>query len=234
MTLLLLKRSFFLFKTSTRWYRLIEGPCLYISVVILAKARIRRGFQTRAFFSAKARSFAYAQEEVIVMLESEQYKQTESVVLAGPEVCILPQQKLQEYAEQMSANLKQNPNSMIQYSPEQLLLAMLNGLAVVAYDLETSTLDGFAQLWEYDSVSFELGSWFSNKKGTGKKVLNAGIELNQKLHPDKKTIAIVAMHNRVPQMCIENLGGKQIGIKTSDKVFNHNTLQPTQMKIYDL
>jgi hypothetical protein len=190
--------------------------------------------QARAFFSAKARSFAYAQKEVIVMLESEQYKQNESVVLAGPEVCILPLQKLKEYAEQMSATLKQHPNSMIQYSPEQLLSAMLNGLAVVAYDLETECLDGFAQLWQYNSDSYELGSWYSNKKGTGKKVFNAGIELNQKLHPDKKTIAIVAMHNRIPQMCIENVGGHQIGVKTSDKIFNKNTLQPTQMKVYEL
>jgi len=159
---------------------------------------------------------------------------TSNVVLAGSEVCLLPATLLRTYAEQISQKLATHPSTMIQYSPEFLINAMLSYKSVVAFNGETDQLVGFGQLWKYEEKVLEFGSWLALVKGVGKDIIVAGSKLSQKIEPNNNVIAIVEHSNKIPQICIERLGGKYLRTKTSPRVYNRNSLQPAIMKIYDI
>lgn len=157
-----------------------------------------------------------------------------SLILAGADVCLLSETLLRSYTDKISQKLAKHKNTMIQYLSEQLYKAMMENRAIVAIDITTNDLIGFGQLWDYEKGKKEFGSWISYVPGIGKPVLMAGSSLGYETDPNAQIIAIVEQSNLAPQTSIRNIGGVQIGHKTSDRVFNQNSLQPAQMEIFDI
>lgn len=157
-----------------------------------------------------------------------------SLILSGVDVCLLPVMQLRSYAEKISGKLAKHPNTMLQYSPEQLLKAMMEDRTVVAMDISTNQLFGFAQLWKYSPGVWEFGSWLSFVPGIGRPILLAGSLIGYQIDSQAQIIAIVEKSNEPAKKSITRMGWKWIDEKDSEKLVNPGSLQPAKMDIYDV
>src|SRR5258708_2482351 len=112
---------------------------------------------------------------------------------------------------------------MIQYSQVVILKAIYEGRAVICLSNSKKQLYAFGQLWYYGKDSsdvdvYEFGSWLSFKKGFGKKVLEAGINLADETYPNSKLIAILESNNKKAQAIIQEAGGVLYGYKDSEYI----------------
>lgn len=168
---------------------------------------------------------------------------TQPLVAVGEAVGLHPSLRLASYADQISEKLAANPNTMLQYSPIQILHSMMEGRAVVVTDLETNKLLAFAQIWKYGETGagkniYEFGSWLSfkeknEKNGEGQLALNAGMILGRLIDPEAQIIAIVESKNVKAQKIITGVGGIEIEGKFSP-VLRTVEGEPAWMKRYDI
>ena len=162
----------------------------------------------------------------------------EPLVMIGEAVGLHPSQRLFSYADRISDELSRRPNTMLQYSPANILDAMMEGRAVVSTDLENNELLGFAQLWKYGVTPdkkdiYEFGSWLSFAKGSGRRVLTAGTLLGSQIDPLAQVIAIVEHSNVRAQTTIKSAGGIFISSAISEKLITREG-KPAPIKIYDV
>lgn len=127
---------------------------------------------------------------------------------------------------------------MLQYSPTDILKAMMEGRAVVATDSNSNELLGFAQLWKYGVTPerkdiYEFGSWLSFAKRTGRWVLTAGTLLGSQIDSSAQVIAIVEHSNARAQETITRVGGIFLNSAISDKLVTKEGL-PAPIKIFDI
>lgn len=202
----------------------------------------------------------------IFMKEQEDYYQSDFVqsreslvgasVFRGKGVLWLPQQQQMSFAEQVSSRLAEKPNTMLQWTPEQLFLAMQEGrTALLTSSTDTGQLLGFAQVWEYQYDLFryihapegnfrpgtkrkvlEVGSWLSmapRGSGMGFRVFGEAIHAGQHYDPEALQIAIIEQGNDRAQKVMEDLGGVKIGQKPSP-VLQDLAGHPARMYIYDV
>ena len=156
----------------------------------------------------------------------------------GEDVKQLSDNKLLEYATQVSRKLEEHPFTMVQFSPEELVGVMKAGRTILCLDKEGNLLS-FGQIWHYgqnpDGGEIkEFGSWVSLKQGGfGLLVLKGAIDLHFHLYPASKFVAIVEIENKRAQSIIEQLLGVQ-SEPTYSKFLKTKTGKPTLMKMYDI
>lgn len=168
-------------------------------------------------------------------------------VFAGKNLLSFPRDQLLAFAKQVSGKLETKPNTMMQYSAEELLMSIQEGRAVCLLG-ENGGLLAFAQVWPYifeeteefydgenlqEKKVFEAGSWLSFGRGQGPKVFEAAVALGIELDPDAFIVAITESGNEKAAGILQSIGGKPIGQKRSLRVLDkdHN---PALMKIYGM
>ena len=157
-----------------------------------------------------------------------------SLILRGDDVCLLPSTLLRSYCEKISNKLK-SPNT-ISEPPDKLYEAMLDGRTVVATDILTNEIYGFAQVKPTIDSQKKLivNSWTSFAPLTGNPVLWSVAALAHDLDPEAQVIAKVREGNTKAQKTITEAGGVLIGHETSEQHYNPNSLQPIHKSIFDI
>lgn len=160
------------------------------------------------------------------------------LIMMGEAVGLHGGLRLNDYAQRVSHELSQRPNTMLQYTPENIYRAMLEGRTVVATDLYNDQLLAFAQLWKYGVNSngkdiYEFGSWLSFSRGGGRQVLTAGSMLGHQIDSSAQVIAIVEHSNARAQQTITQVGGIFLHSAISEKLVT-KAGTPAPIKIYDV
>jgi hypothetical protein len=181
----------------------------------------------RAFLCSKSRK-----ENMIEVKEKQQYDLSNSLILSGVDVCNLPATLLTAYCNKIHAKLK-GPNT-VPCDAEQLYEAMLKGRTVLAVDVMTRKLLGFAQLKEESEDKLQFASWCAFVSGIGKPILMAGALLGYEIDPNAEVVAKVREGNCYAEKAIREMGGKLTGQETSEHHFNPNSLQPIQKNIFNI
>lgn len=159
-------------------------------------------------------------------------------IIMGEDVKQLPQDRLLEYADQVSQGLTAHPYTMVQFNPMQIMEAMNAARTILCLDKEGNLL-AFGQIWHYGQSAKgqqikEFGSWMSFKKGGfGVLVLKQVRELHADLYPGSQLVAIVELENKKAQELIEEL----LRVKsqpTYSKFLKTKNGQPALMKMYDI
>lgn len=160
------------------------------------------------------------------------------LIMMGEAVGLHSSLRLNDYAQRVSYELSLRPNTMLQYTPENIFRAMMEGRTVVATDLHNDKLLAFAQLWKYGVNSngkdiYEFGSWLSFSRGGGRQVLTAGSILGHQIDSTAQIIAIVEHSNDRAQQTITQVGGIFLNSAISDKLVTKEGV-PAPIKIYDV
>lgn len=159
-------------------------------------------------------------------------------IITGKNVEQLPQDQLLEYSFKVSKRLAAYPDTMVQFTPNQIVEAMNAGRTILCLD-KTGDLLAFGQIWHYGQSQTgqeikEFGSWLSFKKGGfGVLVLKSARELNLELYPLSQLVAIVELDNKKTQEIIEDL----LRVKsepTYSKFLKTKNGKPALMKMYDI
>ncbi len=202
------------------------------------------------------------------MKEQQSYYQHEMVlpdmpssgvrIFTGRDALWLPENYHEAFAEQVSAKLAEKPNTMLQWSPQQLVTTIQEGrAALITESARPDRLLAFAQAWEYQYDLFryihapegnfrpgtkrkvvELGSWLNLappelRKGLGFTIFREVIKAGTAYDPDALQIAIIEQGNVRAQRVMEDLGGIKIGHKPSP-VLKDPAGYPATMYIYDV
>lgn len=168
------------------------------------------------------------------MKESQQCDLSNSLILNGVDVCLLPETLLRSYSDKISAKLAKHANTMNQYNSEDLYQAMLKNKTVLAMDMVTNQLFGFAQVKQAQKGEWEFATWVAFAPGIGKPILLSGSSLIHDFEPEAQAIAKVREGNMSPQQAIKEMGGVLIRSETSTTHYNQDSLQPLQKKIFDI
>ncbi len=162
-----------------------------------------------------------------------------SAVIMGQEIKILPEVPRNQIAFLISNELTKHPNTMFQYSPEDIMKSMQEGRAIICLDKQTSKLLAFGQIWHYGQnlegqYVYEFGSWLSFAKGGfGSEVLNNATKLHHQKFPSSQLVAIVEYYNLIAQRIIEQSGGTLLSYKYSEYLKTQDGM-PAFMRIYDI
>lgn len=158
-------------------------------------------------------------------------------IVMGEDVKQLPQNKLLEYAYQVSKGLAAHPYTMVQFNPNQIVEAMNEGRTILCLD-QRGNLLACGQIWHWGQSRTgqeikEFGSWMSFKRGFGVLILKSARSLHLGLYPDSKLIAIVELENKKAQKIIEELLRAK-SEPTYSKFLKTKEGNPALMKMYDI
>lgn len=139
--------------------------------------------------------------------------------------------------QKISASLTEHPNTMLQFTPDQILDSINKGSAVIALG-EGLEIVGFAQLWQYGfnengQQILEFGSWLSFRNGCGEKLLKEAVYLGTKINPTAQIVAIVEEENLKALEILKKVGAEEIGYKFSP-VIRTVEGEAAFMKIFDV
>lgn len=160
-----------------------------------------------------------------------------SFLVSGSDASLVPEKIKWASAKKVSQALSDYPNTMLQFTPDQLVDSIDEGRVVMAFG-KGMKMVGFAQFWQYGfnedgQQIFEFGSWLSFGKGCGEKVLKGAIRLGKKINPKSQLIAIVKKENAKAQSILIKVGAKEIGSKFSPAVRTVEG-EAAFMKIFDI
>ena len=166
--------------------------------------------------------------------EKQKFDLSNSLILSGVDVCNLPATLLWSYCEKISKKLE-GPNT-ISEQPDKLYQAMLEGRSIVAMDILTDEIYGFAQVKPAsdESKKWIFNSWTSFAPGVGKPILWGAALLVYYIDPEAQVIAKVREGNTKAQKAITETGGILISHETSEQRFNRYSMKPIQKKVYDI
>ncbi len=159
-------------------------------------------------------------------------------IIMGEDIRQLTEDKLLEYSLKVSQRLAAYPDTMVQFTPNQIFEAMNAGRTILCLD-KSGNLLAFGQIWHYGQSSRgqeikEFGSWLSFKKGGfGVLVLKSARELHLDLYPLSQLVAIVEIENKKTQEIIEDLL-KVKSQPTYSKFLKTKNGKPALMKMYDI
>lgn len=182
--------------------------------------------------------------------EIEQYHNSYPVY-AGGALRRLGDARLVELAEQVSMRLAENPYTMINYKPEELVKSINEGRAAAILD-HKGKLAAFAQYWPYkiDNTGdeflneknthpevYEVGTWLkfaqNGERELGKKVFEACLAVGRMAHPHAMFIGVVEEGNSRAAGSIESMGGVYQATKISKHVKTDRS-HPARMKIFEM
>ncbi len=142
-------------------------------------------------------------------------------------------------ALKVSEELTNHPNTMLQFTPDEILESIKKGWAVLALD-GNMKLAGSARLWQYGfnedgQQILEFGSWLSFIKGQGlgEKILKETVGLGKIIDPKAQIVAIVEKENKRAQEILDKVGGKIIGTKLQPAIRTVEG-EDASMIIYDI
>ncbi len=175
----------------------------------------------------------------MVYLEQEK-KQIENqltFLTPGGTATLVPERVKLACAAKVSEALSEHPNTMLQFTPGQILESVNKGWTVLALG-ENLELVGFAQLWQYGfnengQQILEFGSWLSFRSGCGEKLLKEAVYLGRKINPAAQVVAIVERENLKAQEVLQQVGAEEIGSQFSP-VIRTVEGEAAFMKIFDL
>lgn len=176
----------------------------------------------------------------MVHLEQER-KQIEhqplTILVPGHAASFAPEGVKLAGALKVSEALSGHPNTMLQFTPDQILESIDSGWSVLALG-ENLELVGFAQVWQYGfneggQQILEFGSWLSFRNGCGEKLLKATACLGKKINPTAQIVAIVEQDNLKAQEILVEVGAEEIGSKFSP-VIRTVEGEAAFMKIFDI
>lgn len=158
-------------------------------------------------------------------------------LISGSAAVFVPKYIRWAAAVKVSRALVEYPNTMLQFTPIQLMESINKGLAVLAFAAGMK-LVGFGQLWQYGfnengQQILEFGSWLSFKKGLGEKILKEAILLGKKINPKALLVAIVEEENLKAQSILVKAGAEEIGGKFSPAIRTVEG-EAAFMKIFDI
>lgn len=159
-------------------------------------------------------------------------------IIMGEGVKQLPQERILEYAYQVSKGLAVHPYTMVQFSPNQIIKAMNAGRTILCSD-KSGNLLAFGQIWHYGQSPGgqeikEFGSWISFKqRGFGVLILKSARALHSNLYPNSQLIAIVELENKKAQKIIERLL-RVNSEPTYSRFLKTKNGKPALMKMYDI
>lgn len=159
-------------------------------------------------------------------------------IIMGEDARQFSEDKLLEYATKVSEGLTVHPFTMVQFSPYKLVEVIKAGQAILCLDKEGNLLS-FGQIWHYGEslqgqAIKEFGSWLSFQKGGfGVLVLQAARDLNHRLYPNSKFVAIVEIENKKAQKVIEELL-KVKSEPTYSKFLKTKDGKSALMRMYDI
>lgn len=157
--------------------------------------------------------------------------------LTGVAARLLPEEVKSACATWVSEKLSKCPNTMLQFTPAQILEAINKGWSVVALGQSQQQV-GFAQFWQYGfnengQQILEFGSWLSFRKGCGAKILKEAIYLGKRINPTAQIIAIAEEENLKAQAILMKAGASEIGSKFSPAIRTVEG-EAAFMKIFDI
>ncbi|MCL5091109.1 MAG: hypothetical protein M1514_03810 [Patescibacteria group bacterium] len=130
-------------------------------------------------------------------------------ILTGSDLVDLPEKKLLNYGRQIGRIIATHPETMLQYTPEDLVKIMKDGRAVVVVDPQDESLCyAFAQIYPWISEdqrgrqvvgATEFRSWISNRPYQGIFALRGAIALSQQRFPGIPVYAVVEANNQKAQ-----------------------------------
>lgn len=132
--------------------------------------------------------------------------------------------------------LPKHPNTMLQFTPDQILESINSGRAIIA--LEDQEVVGFGQLWQYGfnqdgQQILEFGSWLSIRSGCGARILREAISLGKRIDPTAQLIAITEKENLRVQDVLREAGAKELYSKPSP-VIRTVEGEAALMKVFDI
>lgn len=175
---------------------------------------------------------------IMVFVEQENKIQDQlTFFIPGAAATYLPEGVIQASALKVSQALIEHPNTMLQFTPEQLVDSINKGWAVLALGEKLEPV-GFAQLWQYGfneggQQVLEFGSWLSLRKGCGEKLLYEAVCLGRKINPTAQIIAIIERENSPAQTILQKTGAEEIGNKFSP-VIRTVEGEAALMKVFDI
>lgn len=166
-----------------------------------------------------------------------QIEQQLTFFIKGSDASCMPELIKIVCALKVSQALSEHPNTMFQFTPEQIVKSIDKGFTVIALGVGLEVV-GFAQLWQYGfnedgQQILEFGSWLSFKKGCGAKILKEAIYLGKRINPTAQIIAIVEEENLKAQAILMNAGASEIGSKFSPAIRTVEG-EAAFMKIFDI
>lgn len=176
-------------------------------------------------------------KENMVFIEQENKIDELTYLVPGVAATYLPEGVKEACGLKVSGCLSEHPNTMLQFSADQIIESIQKGTAVVAVGEEYELL-GFAQLWQYGfnedgQQILEFGSWLSFRNGCGEKLLYEAVCLGRKINPAAQIVAIVEEENLKAQTILQKVGAEEIGSKFSP-VIRTVVGEAAFMKIYDI
>ncbi len=175
----------------------------------------------------------------MVYLEQEknQIKKQLTFLISGSVATYIPERVKLACALKISESLSQYPNTMLQFTPDQILDSINKGWSVIALGAKLKAV-GFAQLWQYGfnedgQQILEFGSWLSFRKGWGTKIFKEAICLGKEINPAAQIVAIVEQENLKAQAILMKAGASEIGSKFSPAIKTVEG-EAAFMKIFDI
>lgn len=133
---------------------------------------------------------------------------------SGEDLSTIPVSTLFAYGEQVSKALEDHVDTMLQYSPKQIVGIILEGRGIIVIDgVQPQKCVAFAQIspWNDDTgtpVAIEFRSWKSWSPGCGIDALYAGVRLSEQKYPGVPIYAVVEASNIKAQQKL--LGAKAV------------------------
>ncbi len=165
---------------------------------------------------------------------------------AGGSLISLGGERHSQIAGMVSTGLAEHSNTMIQYSPEDLVHSIEDKRTACVLD-SRGELTAFAQYWPYkvdhtgDEILlglnvFEIGSWLSFTRGKeyshGRKVFEACWAIGEMAYPNAGFVAVVEEGNQTAANLVKSMGGDWIGEKISRQVIKPADFSPARMNIF--
>ena len=171
------------------------------------------------------------------MFALERIEQQLTFLVPGDAASLVPEAVKLACATKTNQALAAHPNTMLHFTPEQIVASINEGRAVLALGEKLEPV-GFAQLWQYGfnedgQQILEFGSWLSFRRGCGEKLLKEAVCLGKKRNPTAQIVAIVEKTNLEAQAILNKAGAIEIGEKFSP-VIRTIEGEAAFMKIFDI
>lgn len=131
---------------------------------------------------------------------------------SGEELSTMPVSSLSVYGEQVSRALVDHVDTMLQYSPEQIVGIIQEGRGIIVTNgLQPQECVAFAQISPWKDVNgvlvaIEFRSWKSWSPGCGIHALHGGVQLSEKKYPGVPIYAVVEASNKKAQQKLLGAG----------------------------
>lgn len=160
-------------------------------------------------------------------------------VLIGDQLRRLSDIKKRTLGQQVSDELINHRDTMLQYDLEAVRQIIEDGRAVLAVDTFQDKMHGFAQISPWcDSfgrvLATEFRTWLSVSPGAGLRVLRGAVDLNRIKYPNISMYAVIEESNERAQLVVVKANGREVPMPGSMKVELKAGDQPAPVKTFDL